>query len=217
MLTLKPTPELIETARKLFAGPCDFVAGVAALDQLPPVPERGAVPEVAFIGRSNVGKSSLINALTGRRDIARVSQTPGRTRQLNFFNIGGRVHLVDMPGYGYAKAPKDEIKEWNYLIKDYLRGRTVLQRVFVLVDARHGLKEIDEAFLKMMDESGVTTQVLLTKADAMKPAPLAAMVARTEAELVQHPAAFPRVLPISAEKNVGIELVRTEICALTGH
>lgn len=200
-----------EKARKLFAGACDFVAGAMTLEQLPPM----GLPEVAFIGRSNVGKSSLVNALTNRTALARVSQTPGRTRQLNFFNLGGRLMLVDLPGYGYAKAPKDEIKEWNFLIKDYLRGRTTLQRVLLLVDARHGLKDSDIEFLKLLNTSAVATQVVLTKADAVSTPALEKTSAMVLAALKKHPAAFPAVMAVSSEKNRGIEELRTYIYGLT--
>lgn len=203
--------QAIEAARKFFAGPCDYVLSAMKVEQLPDMD----LPEVAFIGRSNVGKSSLINALTGRNALARVSQTPGRTRQLNFFNLADTVHLVDMPGYGYAKAPKDEVKEWNYLIKDYLRGRVTLRRVFLLVDARHGMKETDTAFLKLLGESAVSTQIILTKADAVKPAELDKMIKETEGKLKKSPAALPSVLAVSSEKTTGIPELRAHIHALT--
>jgi GTP-binding protein len=203
--------EAIERGRRLFAAPCTFIRGVAGLDQLP---EAGPA-EVAFAGRSNVGKSSLLNALVGRNDIARTSKTPGRTQQLNFFDLGGgRLLLVDLPGYGFAEAPKARVDEWSRLVRDYLRGRPSLRRAVVLVDARHGLKGNDREFLGLLDRAAVSYLVALTKADLIKPGALAERVAETEAELAKHVAAFPAVAVTSAAKRRGLEELRAHLEAL---
>ncbi len=198
------TQEELEAGRLLFAQPCGFVYAVATLDRLPPP----GLPEVAMLGRSNVGKSSLINALTNRSDLARVSNTPGRTQQLNFFDLGGRLLLVDMPGYGHAEAPKSEIARWTKVIKQYLQGRVPLQRLVLLIDARHGLKAIDHEQLTLLDRAAVATQVVLTKSDKMAKGERANLIAATEAGLKRHPCAFPRVLPTSAETKDGIPELR---------
>jgi GTP-binding protein len=198
------TAEELEAGRLLFAQPCGFVYAVATLERLPPP----GLPEVAMLGRSNVGKSSLINALTNRSELARVSNTPGRTQQLNFFDLGGRMFLVDMPGYGHAEAPKTEIQRWNNLIKIYLKGRVPLKRLVLLVDARHGLKPIDHTQLTMLDRAAVACQVVLTKSDKLRGADREALVAETEAALKRHPSAFPRVLLTSAETKEGVPELR---------
>ena len=203
--------DALEAGRKLFAGPCDFMLGVAALHQLP---EAGP-PEVAFAGRSNVGKSSLINALTGRGALARTSKTPGRTQQLNLFDLGGgRLILVDMPGYGYAQAPKPLVDAWNRLIRGYLRGRPTLRRVCLLVDARHGLKDSDRALMDLLGEAAVVFQVVLTKADAVGERQLAERIGDIGAELAKRTAAHPQVLATSAAKGTGLERLRAELAAL---
>ncbi|MGE5506117.1 MAG: ribosome biogenesis GTP-binding protein YihA/YsxC [Actinomycetota bacterium] len=201
---------LIEAGRLLFARECTFLRGVVSLDGLP---EFGP-SEVAFAGRSNVGKSSLINALTGRTTLARTSNTPGRTQELNFFDLGGRLILVDMPGYGFAEAPKDKVERWTRLIKGYLRGRPVLRRTIMLVDARHGVKDNDRVMMKLLDEAAVVYQVVLTKADKLKPAEVEAVAERTRAELAKHPAAHPLVLVTSSAKGTGIPELRAELTAL---
>ena len=191
-----------DAAKSLFAGPCDFVLGVANLAQLPDADRT----EIAFAGRSNVGKSSLLNALTGRKNLARTSNTPGRTQQLNVFDLGqGQLYLVDMPGYGYAKVSKSQKKEWDKLIRSYLRGRPNLRCVFVLVDARHGLKENDHELMTMLDEAGVAYRIILTKADKLRGYGLEAVKNDVEAELKTHAAAFPFALLTSSEKGAGIE------------
>src|SRR5580692_2775312 len=179
----------IEAARILFAGPCDFVWGAQKADNLPPE----GVPEVAFVGRSNAGKSSLINALTGRKTLARVSQTPGRTRELNFFNLGGKLMLVDLPGYGYAKASKTMAMEWQALIFAYLAGRATLRRVILLIDGRRGPMETDLAVMELLDKSAVSYVLVLTKTDEMKPAEIEASVAVTAAEAAKHTPALAEI------------------------
>jgi GTP-binding protein len=196
----------------LFKGPCTFVKGVVKIDGLP----QDGRPEVAFAGRSNVGKSSLINALTGRTSLARVSVTPGRTRELNFFTLGkdAALYLVDMPGYGYARASKSEIKGWTRLIRDYLKGRRELKRVFLLIDARHGIKPNDEETMTAMDEAAVSYQVVLTKADKPKAAELGAIKAKVAEKLAKHPAAYPQVLTTSARTGSGIPELRAAVAVL---
>lgn len=202
------TPE--EYAQWLFKQTCTFVRGVTALDQLPDF----NMPEIAFAGRSNVGKSSLINAIMGRKDVARTSNTPGRTQQLNFFNVQDIFYLVDMPGYGYAEAPKKLVQQWQKLIKVYLLGRPTLERVYVLIDSRHGLKENDIEFMKMLDQTAVSYQIILTKSDKIGKNSLIEVFEKTTKELINHGAAHPTVLMTSSEKNEGIEQVRLEIANL---
>lgn len=202
--------EQIEAGRKLFAGPCDFMLSVTKLADLP---EQG-LPELAFAGRSNVGKSSLINALTGRSTVARTSNTPGRTQALNFFDLGGRLRLVDMPGYGYAKVSKSLVEAWTRLLKDYLRGRVVLRRVCVLIDSRHGIKENDREILKLLDGAAVPYQVILTKADKIGARQLAEVQEKTRLALVKHPAAHPEVLATSSEKGLGLPELRAALTLL---
>jgi len=196
----------------LFKGSCTFVKGVVSIDGLP----RDKKPEVAFGGRSNVGKSSLINALTGRTSLARVSVTPGRTRELNFYTLGkdGALYLVDMPGYGYACASKSEVKGWTRLIGDYLKGRQELKRVFLLIDARHGIKLSDKETMKLLDEAAVSYQVVLTKADKPKASELEATQAKVASELAKHPAAYPQILTSSARMGSGIKELRAAVASL---
>ena len=202
----------IARGETLFKGPCLFVKGVVAIDGLP----QDGKPEAAFAGRSNVGKSSLINALTGRTSIARVSVTPGRTRELNFFTLGKDefLYLVDMPGYGYAKASKAQVKGWTQLIRDYLKGRRELKRVFLLIDARHGLKENDREIMTLMDEAAVSYQVVLTKADKPKGGALAATMGQVAEELAKHPAAYPQLIATSARTGAGIPELRAAVASL---
>jgi GTP-binding protein len=199
----------IETARKIFAGPVTFLKSAPALKFLP----DPTAMEVAFAGRSNVGKSSLINALTSRNALARTSNTPGRTQELNFFDVGDplRFRLVDMPGYGYAKAPKDMVRAWRYLVNDYLRGRPVLRRTFVLIDSRHGLKDVDDTLLDMLDDAAVSYRVVLTKADKVKASELAAVAEKTAAQIRKRPAAHPDLVLTSAEKGMGLPELRAAI------
>jgi GTP-binding protein len=196
----------IEAARVLFAHDAQFIMGAAQIDQLP-APD---LPELAFAGRSNVGKSSLINGLVGRSGLARSSSEPGRTREVNFFLLDGRIRLVDLPGYGFAKASKGETKRFQNLGRDYLRGRPNLRRVFLLIDARHGLKPPDAEAMAAFDTAAVSYQIVLTKADKLKPAQAEAMRARTEAAAAKRPAAFPRTLAVSAVTGEGLELLRAE-------
>jgi GTP-binding protein len=199
----------IAKGEALFKGPCTFIKGVVAIDGLP----KDGRHEIAFAGRSNVGKSSLINALTGRTSLARVSVTPGRTRELNFFTLGkdAQVYLVDMPGYGYAKAPKSQVRGWTRLIGDYLRGRRELKRVFLLIDARHGIKANDEETMKLLDEAAVSYQVVLTKADKPKASELAEVQAKVAALLAKHPAAYPQILTTSSRFGAGIPELRAAV------
>jgi GTP-binding protein len=203
-------PAVVEAGRRLFAQPCAFVAGVADLARLPPA----GLPEVAFAGRSNVGKSSLINALTGRGQLARTSQTPGRTQQINLFDLGGRLVLVDLPGYGFAQAPRPTVQAWQKLVRTYLRGRSSLARACVLVDARHGLKEPDRAFMAMLGEVAVAYQVVLTKVDQVRRGALEELTSSLEAELARRPAAHPGVLATSARDGTGIERLRATLALL---
>lgn len=197
----------LEEGRKLFAGPCDFVLGVAWLEQLP----ESHLPEVAFAGRSNVGKSTLVNALTGRKTLAKTSNTPGRTQQLNYFNLGERLFMVDMPGYGYAKVSKSQVKEWNKLIRDYLRGRPSLRCVLVLIDARHGLKDNDTELMDMLDETAVPYRIVLTKTDKVKDQDLKKVSSAIQKKLADHAAAFPEISVTSSEKNFGIDELRAVV------
>ena len=201
--------ELEERARKLFAGPVDFLKSAPGLQFLP----DPKVPEVAFAGRSNVGKSSLLNALTGRKALARTSNTPGRTQELNFFDVGRplQLRLVDMPGYGFAEAPKDMVRKWRHLVNDYLRGRSVLKRALVLVDARHGLKDVDREVMAMLDTAAVGYHLVLTKGDKIKPTQLEAILETTRAEAARHPAAHPALFATSSETGEGMAELRTAV------
>lgn len=200
----------LEAGRKLFAGPCEFVAGAASIASLPPF----ALPEVAFAGRSNVGKSSLVNALTGRKTLARTSSNPGHTRQLNFFDLGGRLMLVDLPGYGFAQASKGQIAQWTGLTIDYLKGRPTLKRVLVLIDARHGAKDKDQDTMRSLDKAAVNYQLVLTKTDQIKPQARAAAIDAATAVAARHGAAHPQVLATSSQSGEGIAELRAVLAAL---
>lgn len=204
------TPETLEAGRKLFAAECQFSWGATKLAELPPP----SLPEIAFAGRSNVGKSSLVNALTGRTTLARVSNTPGRTQQLNFFNLGDRMTLVDLPGYGFAKVSKDKVAQWVDLTETFLAGRPNLKRVLVLIDSRHGPKAPDEAAMKLLDKSAVSYQVVLTKTDKLKPHELDAMIAKVAEAIRPHVAAHPVIMPTSSESGAGIPELRAALAAL---
>lgn len=199
----------LEAARKLFARETKFMMGAAAISGLPP-PD---LPEVAFAGRSNVGKSSLINAVTGRKELARASNEPGRTREVNFFVLDERLRLVDLPGYGFARASKGTVKQFQNLGRSYLRGRPNLKRAYLLIDARHGLKDVDDEAMDAFDQAAVSYQIVLTKADKLKAADVAAVTARTLTQIAKRPAAFPRVIASSSEKGTGIPELRAEIAA----
>ena len=201
---------VIERGRLMFAGPCEFIAGTNNLGALPDM----ALPEVAFAGRSNVGKSSLVNALTGRKTLARTSQTPGRTQQINFFNLSDALYLVDLPGYGYAKASKQKIGTWTALIHDYLLGRPNLRRICVLIDARHGLKVTDQALMAELNTAAVVYQFVLTKADKVSAGALKAEIAKIEALFPKHPAAYPEIIATSARSGDGIDRLRAELATL---
>ncbi len=203
-------PDWTEAGRKLFAGPCEFIFAAARSDGLPPV----EAPEIAFAGRSNVGKSSLINALTGRLSLARTSRTPGRTQELIFFDLGDKARLVDMPGYGYAAVAKSKSASWGELTRDYLRGRPSLLRVFVLIDGRHGLKESDHETMRALDAAAVSYAVVLTKGDEVKEADRSARIAVTLEGLRKHGAAYPEVLLTSARTGEGVPELRAHIARL---
>lgn len=203
-------PDFTEIGRKLFAGEWEFIWAASKSDGLPPVTGL----EFALAGRSNVGKSSLVNALTGRKALARTSHTPGRTQQLNFFRIGDRATLVDMPGYGFAAVGKQKVETWTKLIHDYLRGRQNLARVYLLIDARHGLKEVDNDVLETLDKSAVSYQIILTKADEVKKADIPGLIERTSAAIIRRPAAFPEVLLTSSRNGEGIIELRASIARL---
>jgi GTP-binding protein len=202
-----------EAARKLFAGACDFIWGASSVDNLPPA----TLPEVAFVGRSNAGKSSLLNALTGRKALARVSHTPGRTRQINFFNLGGKLVLADLPGYGYAKASKSLADEWQNLIFAYLRGRANLRRVAVLIDARRGAMDTDREAMKLLDQAAVSYVLVATKLDQLKGPERARAEAGITEEAKKHTAAYPEVFATSSLKGLGLDTLRTHIAALAAY
>ncbi len=210
--TLAEEPEFgaREKGRLLFAGPVDFVKGVVAMSGLPPADRL----EVCFAGRSNVGKSSLINALTGRKTLARASNTPGRTQEINYFALGEERYLVDLPGYGYAEAPLAIVAKWQALLKQYLAGRQTLRRAFVLIDARHGVKAVDEEILKLLDRSAVTYQAVLTKVDKINRAEREAVIEQVKGALAKHPAAYPEIIVTSSEKGEGIETLRAVIATM---
>ena len=200
---------MTETTTKIFSGPISFLKSAPKLEFLP----EPTVPEIAFAGRSNVGKSSLINALVNRNNLARASNTPGRTQELNFFDVGDPAvfRIVDMPGYGYAKAPVKTVQQWRYLINDYLRGRVVLKRVFVLIDSRHGIKEVDHDIMSMLDKAAISYRIVLTKTDKIKASDLADVETDTMTKLRKHVAAYPDLLVTSAEKRGGIEELRAAV------
>lgn len=206
----EPDTATAEAARLLFAGPVDFLKGVVAMDGLPPADR----PEVCFAGRSNVGKSSLINALTGRKGIARASNTPGRTQEINYFTLGAKSYLVDLPGYGFAKAPVAVVAKWQALLKNYLAGRPTLRRAFCLIDSRHGVKEVDHEIMKLLDRSAVPFQVVMTKTDKLGPNALQPVLAQVADALQKHPAAFPEIVVTSSEKGDGIATLRAIIAGL---
>ena len=202
--------EQLSEANKLFANECKFVLGVAKLEQLP----LTEMPEIAFAGRSNVGKSSLINAVTGQKGLAKTSNTPGRTQQLNYFNLADKIHIVDLPGYGYAQAPENMVKQWQRVIFAYLQGRVNLKRVFVLVDSRHGIKKVDLEIMELLDKAAVTYQIVLTKSDKVGVGALQKVKEDVEKEITKHAAAYTKVLMTSSEKKHGIDSVRAEIASL---
>ena len=209
-LTPEPDDLARERGRLLFAGPIEFLKGVVAMDGLPPADRV----EVCFAGRSNVGKSTLINALTGRKALARTSNTPGRTQEINYFDVGGQLYLVDLPGYGFAEAPVAVVRKWQDLLKSYLSGRATLRRAFVLIDMRHGIKKVDEDILDLLNKSAVTFQVVLTKADKIGEAAREKTLAQVRAALAKHPAAYPEILVTSSEKGEGIATLRALIATM---
>jgi len=205
-----PAAAEIEAGRLLFAGQCEFIAAANNLDSLPPL----SLPEVAFAGRSNVGKSSLINALTGRNSLARTSQTPGRTRQLIFFSLSNRLQLVDLPGYGYAKAPKTDIDAWTRLTKQFLAGRQSLQRLMLLIDSRRGINEADKQMMKLMNDQAVSWAVVLTKIDKLSASQQKEVIAKTSDQIKTHVAAFPHIWTTSSAEKIGIEALRAHLASL---
>ncbi len=209
-LAPEPTDEDREVGRLMFAGPVTFVKGVVAMSGLPPADRL----EVCFAGRSNVGKSSLINALTGRKTLARASNTPGRTQEINYFALGEARYIVDLPGYGYAEAPVAIVAKWQALLRQYLAGRQTLRRAFVLIDARHGVKAVDEEILKLLDRSAVTYQAVLTKTDKISRTELEAVIDQVKGALGKHPAAYPEIVVTSSEKGEGIESLRAIIATM---
>ncbi len=209
-LVAEPDDPSRERGRLLFAGPVDFVKGVVAMDGLPPADRI----EVCFAGRSNVGKSSLINALTGRKSLARASNTPGRTQEINYFALGAARYLVDLPGYGYAEAPLAVVAKWQQLLKAYLSGRATLRRAFVLIDMRHGVKAVDQEILTLLDKSAVTFQAVLTKADKVSRTERDETLAQVRGALAKHPAAYPEIVVTSSEKGEGLETLRAIIAGL---
>lgn len=206
----KFTTAQLQAAEEVFRQPVNFVLSVAALPQLP-LTEMG---EIAFAGRSNVGKSSIINALFNQKKLAKTSNTPGRTQQLNYFNLNDMLHVVDLPGYGYAEAPEKLVKQWQKLIFDYLRGRVNLKRVFLLIDSRHGLKKVDKEVMEMLDKAAVTYQIVLTKADKVSARELQKQEEALHAEIKKHAAAYTDVIATSSVKNQGLDLLRAEIASL---
>ena len=206
----EPSAEAIETGRRLLAGQTEFLKGVVAMDGLPPADRL----EVCFAGRSNVGKSTLINAVTGRKALARASNTPGRTQEINFFTLADSHYLVDLPGYGFANAPVPVVEKWQRLLKAYLSGRQTLRRAFVLIDSRHGIKKVDEEILSLLDTSAVTFQIVLTKVDKIKAGERDKVLAQVRGALAKHPAAFPEIVVTSSEKGDGIDVLRAIIATL---
>ncbi|RBI71150.1 YihA family ribosome biogenesis GTP-binding protein [Roseovarius sp. TE539] len=205
-----PGPDEAEAGRKLFAGPVEFLKGVVAMSGLPPADR----PEVCFAGRSNVGKSSLINALTNRKALARTSNTPGRTQEINYFTLGESHYLVDLPGYGFANAPVPVVEKWQALLKSYLSGRQTLRRAFVLIDARHGIKPVDEEIMQLLDGAAVTFQCVLTKADKIKPRDTEGLLSQVRGRLASHPAAYPELILTSSEKAEGLSTLRSGVATL---
>lgn len=200
----------LKDAEAQFLKPCTFMLSVAKLEQLP----DANLDEIAFAGRSNVGKSSLINALFNQKKLAKTSSTPGRTQQLNFFNFDNKLYLVDLPGYGYAKAPEKMVRQWQVVLKTYLRGRPNLRRVFLLIDSRHGIKAEDLEIMKMLDVSAVSYQVILTKTDKISAKELEKVIEQTAQEITKHAAALPDIISTSSEKKIGLDLLKAEICSL---
>lgn len=205
------TKDQLDKGKELFKQPCTFVLGVAKLEQLP----LSEMPEVAFAGRSNVGKSSIINALTSQKALAKTSNTPGRTQQLNYFNLNEKIHIVDLPGYGFAQAPESIVKQWQQLIFAYLQGRVNLKRVFLLIDSRHGVKKVDTEIMDMLDKAAVTYQIVLTKTDKISAVALQKVLAETYEVVKKHAAAYVDILATSSEKKQGLDELRAEIYRLT--
>jgi len=204
--------QMVEQGRVLFAGDCDFVMGAVKLEQIPP----HDMVEIAFAGRSNVGKSSLLNAVVGRKALARTSNTPGRTQEINFFNLGGQLMIADLPGYGYAKAPRSQVENWTRLVKSYLRGRQELRRVCLLIDARHGLKKNDREIMEMLDAAAVVYQIVLTKADKVSKSAVEAIIKDIRALQKKHTALYPRIIATSSRDGVGLDQLRAELTSLAG-